>query len=661
MRRFLEARIARKLSLTPSIALLGLAVLALAAFVTLHDLGGAVDYLNNVSFGRVEAAARLEAALDRANAVTYETMAYAANSNDATALANRVKALRERFDEAEIARQQLTGITDSKTVEPVTEAFLAWKKSILEATTMLDADPASALAFMMPAASNFDKVENALKQISRDTNLARVDTFNEARQKIEVTTLGSAAFVALIAVIVAIATAMTGRAITRPVLDLAAAMARLARQQLDLDIPGIERRDEIGEMAQAVQVFRDALVARKGSDDALHLSQQHLARAQRIARIGSIERDLKSGVERWSDEMYSIVGVEPGTLAPDRSELLAFAHETDAPRMGKAIELAKAGKRLRPGEIRIIRPDGTTRLLYTDAEASHDAAGRKILLTIFKDVTEERAAEELHRATERQLLHSQRLEALGTLAGGAAHEINNALVPVMALTKMVASHLPEDSRDRRSLRTVLAGAERSRDLVSQILAFARKEESAQRRESVDVAAVLHVALQLMRATVPTSIRLEEEIAAVPPVLGDPTQLHQVVVNLVTNAAQAIGEAHGTITVGLRLDTARAALRLWVADSGCGMDAATQARVFEPFFTTKEVGKGTGLGLSVVHGIVKDHGGRIEIESAPGKGTRFDIILPHPLAAPGEAGDEHKLGQQARDIESLPFKRRTGSS
>jgi signal transduction histidine kinase len=329
--------------------------------------------------------------------------------------------------------------------------------------------------------------------------------------------------------------------------------------------------------------------------------------------------------------------------------------------MGKAIELAKAGKRLRPGEIRIIRPDGTTRLLYTDAEASHDAAGRKILLTIFKDVTEERAAEELHRATERQLLHSQRLEALGTLAGGAAHEINNALVPVMALTKMVASHLPEDSRDRRSLRTVLAGAERSRDLVSQILAFARKEESAQRRESVDVAAVLHVALQLMRATVPTSIRLEEEIAAVPPVLGDPTQLHQVVVNLVTNAAQAIGEAHGTITVGLRLDTARAALRLWVADSGCGMDAATQARVFEPFFTTKEVGKGTGLGLSVVHGIVKDHGGRIEIESAPGKGTRFDIILPHPLAAPGEAGDEHKLGQQARDIESLPFKRRTGSS
>jgi PAS domain S-box-containing protein len=253
---------------------------------------------------------------------------------------------------------------------------------------------------------------------------------------------------------------------------------------------------------------------------------------------------------------------------------------------------------------------------------------------LWTDVSVIKRAESDRRVLEAQLHHSQRLEALGTLAGGAAHEINNALVPVIALTKMVASHLPEDGRDRRSLATVLVGAERSRDLVKQILAFSRKEEKTQRLEDVDLAIVLRDALQLMRATVPTSIRLVEEIAPPATVAGDPGQLHQVVVNLVANAAQAIGDGHGTITVGLRADGA--ALRLFVTDTGCGMDEATKARIFEPFFTTKEVGKGTGLGLAVVHGIVERHGGRIEVASAPGRGTRFDVILPLLSVASGAA-------------------------
>jgi PAS domain S-box-containing protein len=246
---------------------------------------------------------------------------------------------------------------------------------------------------------------------------------------------------------------------------------------------------------------------------------------------------------------------------------------------------------------------------------------------LWTDVTAVKETENRRVQLEQQLHHSQRLEALGQLAGGVAHEINNALVPVVALTKIVAAKLPQESRERRNLDTVLIGAERSRDLVKQILAVSRKEQEQRQRGSVDVAAVLRDALQLLHATVPTSIRLEEDIAAAPTVIGDASQLHQVIVNLVTNAAHAIGEAHGTISVGLRTDADGEALRLSVADTGCGMDEATKARIFEPFFTTKEVGKGTGLGLAVVHGIIKDHGGRIEVESAPGRGTRFDIILP----------------------------------
>jgi PAS domain S-box-containing protein len=246
---------------------------------------------------------------------------------------------------------------------------------------------------------------------------------------------------------------------------------------------------------------------------------------------------------------------------------------------------------------------------------------------LWTDVTALKRAEAERRALERQVHHSQRLEALGTLAGGVAHEINNALVPVIALTKMVAGKLPDGSRERRNLDTVLTGAERSRDLVKQILAFSRKENEQRRQDSVDVAAVLREALRLMRATLPASIRLEEEIAPAPPIIGDPGQLQQVIVNVVTNAAQAIGQAQGRITVRLGTEAKGTALRLSIADSGCGMDAATLARIFEPFFTTKQVSEGTGLGLSVAHGIVKDHGGRIEVASKPGQGTRFDIMLP----------------------------------
>jgi signal transduction histidine kinase len=266
--------------------------------------------------------------------------------------------------------------------------------------------------------------------------------------------------------------------------------------------------------------------------------------------------------------------------------------------------------------------------------------GRILTAFGFVAMTAERYNEQ-RRQLETKFFQSQKMEALGTLAGGIAHDLNNVLVPILALAKTTAKRLSEGSRERTNLDTILLASERARDLVHQILTFSRREAST--HQALDLALVTQDALELLRASVPSTIKVEARIGAVQFVQGDRSKLHQVVINLVTNAAQAIGNRNGTIIVEVakvpveRLlhDSQCAAgcrLRLTVSDTGCGMDQPTAARIFDPFFTTRPVGAGTGLGLSIVHGIVEQHGGRIAVESKLGQGTRFDIYLP--ASAPG---------------------------
>jgi PAS domain S-box-containing protein len=256
---------------------------------------------------------------------------------------------------------------------------------------------------------------------------------------------------------------------------------------------------------------------------------------------------------------------------------------------------------------------------------------QELLLVVSHDITEQRRQEELR-------WRSQKLEALGTLAGGIAHDLNNTLVPVLSLTKLTLKRLAEGSRERQNLSIVLEASERARDLVKQIVAFSRQDEHAE-KTVLDPAAVLQTATDMLRASLPATISMELRVEPVPRLLGDAGQLQQVVINLVSNAAQAIGAAMGTVTIALGTPSERPRgvasdgqdlgewIYLSVSDTGCGMDEATQRRIFEPFFTTKGVGLGTGLGLSVVHGIVGAHGGHIEVSSVSGKGSTFTLYFP----------------------------------
>jgi signal transduction histidine kinase len=225
--------------------------------------------------------------------------------------------------------------------------------------------------------------------------------------------------------------------------------------------------------------------------------------------------------------------------------------------------------------------------------------------------------------------HSQKLEALGTLAGGIAHDLNNALVPIMALSKITSRELSPGSKAQENLETIYRASQQARDMVKRVLAFSRNDITA--HQNIQLNEVVAEALKLLQATISPMIDIEASLIEVPPICADASQIHQVLTNLVSNAAAAIGSNHRgkiTITLDVVADLAcPSELRLSVTDTGAGMNIQVQSRIFQPFFTTKEVNEGTGLGLSVVHGIVLAHNGHIEFKSEPGKGTRFDIYFP----------------------------------
>jgi PAS domain S-box-containing protein len=265
--------------------------------------------------------------------------------------------------------------------------------------------------------------------------------------------------------------------------------------------------------------------------------------------------------------------------------------------------------------------------------------GRRVFNCVVRDVTERRRAEQDKNTLEAKLRQAQKLESLGTLAGGMAHEFNNMLVPISGLTELALRDVAPDTRVHRNLTAVLTNSRRAAQLVQQILSFARQEDRGDK--PIDLATVVEEAVGLLRATTAASITVRAEVdSTVGEIVAGETQIHQVLMNLASNARHALEGKVGEIVVTLsRADFKRpyegrfASLapgsyaKLSVRDTGHGMDMSTLGRIFEPFFTTKDVGKGTGLGLAVIHGIVTSHGGAIEVESAPGLGTTFDIYWP----------------------------------
>jgi PAS domain S-box-containing protein len=289
-------------------------------------------------------------------------------------------------------------------------------------------------------------------------------------------------------------------------------------------------------------------------------------------------------------------------------------------------------------EARVRHKDGSYRWVELTRKNLLEEPSVRAVVFNFRDITERKQADVERTRLETRLRQAEKLEAVGRLAGGIAHDFNNILGGILGYAEMLAENAPAGSPLKRYADNVLTGANRASGLVSQILSYSRSQRG--KRAPVELGRIVAETLELVRGSLAANIRLETALPQEPVyVIGDATQLHQVTMNLCTNACHAM-TAGGVLRVILDVQSIEAErsfahttlhagvyARLTVQDTGVGMEEATLARIFEPFFTTKEVGKGTGLGLALVYGIVTDSSGAIDVASTPGRGSAFSIYLP----------------------------------
>lgn len=378
---------------------------------------------------------------------------------------------------------------------------------------------------------------------------------------------------------------------------------------------------------------------------ALHASEERLSMALATSRMGVWELNVAEDRFCWSPECGEIFHTRESSGSHET--YAGFVHPDDLQRVLSSARMALAQKVLHEVEYRVLRPDGETRWVSSLGRAEYDSSGKPVrMVGILRDITSSRYEKEERTRSEARLAQAQKMEALGTLAGGIAHDFNNILGIILGYTEMVLWNKEEGSNEHNQLSEVLKATYRAKELVKQILAFSRRSEHE--KKPVQIGLVVKEAMKMLRASLPSTIEIKTNVPSHAVVLADPTQVHQVLMNLCTNAAHAMRQRGGVLDVNLTdVHVEPADIRphsdlqpghyvlLTVRDTGHGINPAVLNRIFDPFFTTKEQGVGTGLGLAVVHGIVKSHGGAIEVESTVDEGTCFQVFFPAIEKAPGQ--------------------------
>jgi PAS domain S-box-containing protein len=425
-------------------------------------------------------------------------------------------------------------------------------------------------------------------------------------------------------------------------------------REIPIDDSGAPVRRSDGTVHGVVLVFRD-FTERKAAEQALQRAHDELeervemrtaelkrqAELLDLAHDAIIVRDIKGTISFWNSGAVDTYGWTKDEATGDTVRRL-LKTKSAVPLRRIMEEVQQAGRW--EGELTHTRKDGKQIVALSRWALRRGEDGPVQVMEINRDITDRKEAEE-------QLRQSQKMEAIGALAGGVAHDFNNILAAILGFAEMALDDIPKGTPLERKLKHILNSSIRGRDLVKQILAFSRKTKHE--RQLLSLSPLIQETVRLLRASLPSSIRIAINAAVGSMVVANPIEIQQIVMNLCTNAAYAM-ENSGTLAIslsdleinpGARSDLLPGRyVRLTVKDTGIGMDRKTMRRIFEPFFTTKQVGEGTGMGLAVVYGIVKSLNGDITVESAPGIGSTFDIYFPR-------AGDETAFEGTAVDDRS----------
>jgi len=393
-------------------------------------------------------------------------------------------------------------------------------------------------------------------------------------------------------------------------------------------------KDENGSPLKVLGVIQDITEQKKTEDD-LRTSEERLSAVLEGSQLGYWDWDMKTGEVVRNKQWASMLGYTLEEVDFNVKQWTDLHHPDDREAVWKSIQGHIEGRTPEHKiEYRMRTKEGSYKWILDQAQiVSYDSDGNPLRMSgTHTDITE-------RKKLENQLLQSQKLESIGNLAGGIAHEFNNILSIIIGNNELIMDDLPEWSLSTESCEEIRVAGLRARDIVKHLLTFSRQDDSIKR--PIDTVSVVKESLKLIQATTPANIEIQDNISTeCGPVLGDATQINQILINLCNNAVDALPISGGKIDIELcnsdinqdnflskiKLPTGKY-VKLLVRDNGSGIDKSILDRIFEPYFTTKDIGKGSGIGLAVVHGIVENHGGSIVCDSSKYHGTTFTILIP----------------------------------